>query len=186
MNLMSIFRRRKDKRISESERLGIELSRISKLEDDWNGMPIDERTQVSYSPQEKSTMYSARQDLRYIPPVGKNGGVMQSIATELEVSRQYIHQVFYPKNPNKLFSGRSSLQKRAWQLLVDKIGRHQLLPKYKTVFESIMAGKNVDVTISVSKFRWIRKKGSELVPSLKIIESDKTVPTTYTLIPPKK
>lgn len=183
---MNIFRKRKDRKLSESERLTVELARVSKLEDDWNGMSTEEKIQVSYSPQEKSEMYSARQDLRYIPPVGKNGGIMQAIANELGVSRQYIHQVFYPKNPNKLFSGRSSLQKRAWQLLVDKIGKHQLLPKYKKVFESVMAGVNVDVTISVAKFRWIKKKGSELVPGLKIIESDRTVPTTYTLIPPKK
>ncbi len=184
MKIMNIFKRR-PRKISDSERLAMELARVSKVEDDWGGMAEEERTQVSYSITEKNEMYSARSDLRYIPPVGKNGGVMQSIANELGVSRQYIHQVFYPKNPSKLFSGRSTLQKRAWQLLVLKINNHQLLPKYKKVFESILAGHSVDVTISVSKFKWIRKKGTELVPGLRIVESDKTVPTTYTLTPPK-
>lgn len=169
----------------ESERLAIELIRIKATEHDWNGTNEDQRRQVSYSVSEKAEMYSCRQDLRFIPPVGRNGGLMQAIANELGVSRQYIHQIFYPKNPEKLFSGRAILQKRAWQLLTKKVNEHQLLPKYKRVFETLLSGSSVDVTISVSKFKWIRKKSIELIPGLRITETDDTVPTTYTLSPPK-
>jgi hypothetical protein len=182
MRLMKFFSR-KPKKLLESERLSMELARVKSVEHDWNDMSEELRRQISYSISEKEEMYSCRQDLRFIPPVGKNGGVMQSIANELGLSRQYIHQVFYPKNPDKLFSGRAVLQKRAWQLLIKKIKEHQLLPKYKKVFETLLSGNSVDVTISVSKFRWIRKKSIELIPSLKITESDDTVPTTYTLSP---
>ena len=183
-SLLNTLFKKKSRKMQESERLAIELARVSAVEPDWSSMPEQEREAVSYSPQEKKEWYAARQDLRFIPPVGKNGGIIQSIANVLGVSRQYIHQVFYPKVPEKLFSGRSTLQKRAWQMLHARIREHPLLPKYKTVFEAIMAGQRVEVTISVSKFKWIRKKGSELVPNLRITESDSTVPTTYTLIPP--
>jgi len=185
MSLLSLFKK-KPKKLPESERLMAELGRVSAVEPDWSDMSEEERASVSFTPSEKKEMYAARQDLRFIPPVGKNGGLIQSIANEINgVSRQYIHQVFYPKNPNKLFSGRSSTQKKAWQLLVQKVKSHPLLPKYKQVFEGLMSGQTVNVTISVSKFRWIRKKSTELVPGLVIVESNETVPTTYTLIPPR-
>jgi hypothetical protein len=182
MRLMKFFRR--PKTLSESERLTIELSRVEAIDDDWREMTPEQRRQLAYSPEEKREMYSKRQDLRFIPPVGKSGGVMQSIANELGLSRQYIHQVFYPKKPEKLFGGRAILQKRAWQMLVRRINEHPLLPKYKKVFETLLSGHKVEVTISVSKFKWIRKKSLELIPGLKISESDDTVPTTYVLIPP--
>lgn len=178
------FFSRKPKKMPESERLAIELSRVDAVDHDWNSMSDEQRRQLSYSTEEKRQMYSCRQDLRFIPPVGKNGGVMQSIANDLGLSRQYIHQVFYPKNPEKLFSGRAVLQKRAWQMLVKKIEEHPLLPKYKKVFETLLSGQSVEVTISVAKFKWIRKKSIELIPGLRITESDNTVPTTYTLSPP--
>jgi hypothetical protein len=184
MRIMKFFSR-KPKKPLESERLSMELVRVKAVEHDWNDMSEEQRLHLSYSVAEKEEMYSCRQDLRFIPPVGKNGGVMQSIANELGLSRQYIHQVFYPKNPEKLFSGRAIMQKRAWQLLVKKIREHQLLPKYKKVFETLLVGNSVEVTISVSKFKWIRKKATELMPDLRITESDDTVPTTYTLIPSK-
>lgn len=176
MNLLRFLRKKKSKPMNESERLIAELARVRRQE-------VDASEPFSYSIQEKEQMYAARQNLRFIPPVGKNGGVIQSIARELGVSRQYVHQIFYPKNPDKLFSGRASMQKRAWQLLAKKVEEHPMLPRYKEVFENLLAGKTVEVTISKSKFQWIKRRGSELVPTLKITASDTTVPTTYTLVP---
>jgi hypothetical protein len=183
MRFMKFFSRR-PRKMPESERLAIELSRVDATEPDWDDLSDEQRRQMAYSKDERKEMYTCRQDLRFVPPVGKNGGIIQAIANELGLSRQYIHQVFYPKNPGKLFSGRAVLQKRAWQMLVRRIQDHPLLPKYKKVFETLLSGQRVEVTISVSKFRWIRKKSLELIPGLVITESGSTVPTTYVLTPP--
>ena len=161
-----------------------ELARVESVEPDWNSMSHEEQVSVSYTTAEKAEMYRCRQDLRFLPPTGKNGGVIQAVARDLDLSRQYVHQVFFPKDPNKLFSGRATTQKRAWQCLVRRLKEHALLPKYKSVFETILSGRRVEVTIPVSKFKWIRKNATRLVPGIKIDACNDTVPTTYVLTPP--
>lgn len=159
----------------------IEVARVKEEEPDWNQMGPEERSSLNYSQEEKRVMYQARNDLRLLPPTGKHGGIITSIATELGLSRQYVHQVFFPKNPAKLFTGRAMNQKAAWLLLVKRVSNSAILPNLKKLIETLGSGKTAEVSIPASKFNWMHRVISELFPRVEVKADKTTVPTTYTL-----
>lgn len=175
--------RKKPSKPTRAERERQELVRVISTEVDYESMSDSEKAQYGFSTSEKRNMYAARQMLRFLPSTGKEGGMLQAIATESGKTRQYVYQCFYPKEPAKIFGGRTAKHKLIWQSLVQKISTHQTLPKYQNLFETLISGKPVEVRISAPKYRFVMKRLQALNVAVTVEENASTIPTTYTLTP---
>lgn len=140
----------------------------------------------SFTPDEKSQYYEAREILKSLPPTGKDGGMMQRIASLHNVTRQYVHQVLFPKSPDRLFMGRSGTYRSIWAALLDETDRHQSAPLYREFSRELTEKNFVEAQIPKSRIRFIKRRASAIAKeygkTLTITGNVTTIPTTYKFI----
>lgn len=167
---------RKPKKLAYSELRAKELLRVTETEP-------DEGDELSFTRDEKYRLFKARDTLRNLPPTGKSGGVLQRVAAEVGSSRQYVHQVIFPKNPQKLFSSRNETYRKIWFLMEAKIMSIPMSTTYDRFFEELTSKGEVSAKIPKSKIRFLQKRAYQLAElqgkSIRVFQDNETIPSTY-------
>jgi len=174
-SLLHTFRKRK-KKLSVTERRTQELLRV--VSDDGQGDP-----NIVFTKAEKAYLYKSRDTLRDLPPTGRDGGLMQKVATDHGVTRQYVHQVLFPEDPSKLFSGKTGTHKAIWLTMHSKVSQHAAARLYCQLFDELRGTGQSTARIPKAKIRFIQKRAQQIADEAGkklITEQDAgTIPTTY-------
>lgn len=173
--LLANFRKRR-KKLSATERRTQELLRV--VSDDGPGDPS-----IVFTRDEKAYLYKSRDTLRDLPPTGRDGGLMQKVATAHNVTRQYVHQVLFPEEPAKLFSGKTGTHKAIWLTMHGKVSQHGAARLYCQLFDELRETGQSTAKIPKAKIRFIQKRAQQLAEEagkrLITEQNTGTIPTTY-------
>jgi hypothetical protein len=176
----------------------VEKERVEEKEPDWGSMDEMTRRMTNYSQNEKKQMMEIRDLLKYVPTGGNQGSVQTQIARDFGVTPQYVRQIFFPNNPQRLFSARSENVKQLWISLVDIVNAKRELAEFiRDSVMDVLKGEHTKIRTHTKFFKYIRRRlkddhGIYLYPAdmekeikmPKGIPDDKKIPFTWEVTSP--
>jgi len=135
--------------IKPEDRLKRELERVNAAPPEGDAeMNDQERALMCFSAQEKREMFEARCILQLLPSMSVTAitevvQVMERAGKK--VTKQYVHQVIYPKDPERLFASHSPGYKKVWCTFRDAIHDKIRMPNEQEL-AAISALKEAPVT----------------------------------------
>lgn len=112
--------------LTPEERLRLELERVNAEPPESDALLGEqERALTCFTKQEKTEMFEARRLLQLLPSMSVTAitevvHIMERAAGK-KVTKQYVHQVLYPKEPEKLFVSHSVGYKKVWSIFRDVV-----------------------------------------------------------------
>ncbi len=136
-------------KLKPEEKLRLELERVNaEPPPEDAAMSDSERALMGFSTAEKKEMFEARCILQLLPSmsVAAITDVVQAMEKSgKKVSKQYVHQIIYPKEPEKLFVSHNPGYKKVWVTFRDAIHDKIRMPSAQEL-SAISALKEAPIT----------------------------------------